>query len=186
MELRPLKATDLPLLGDIDAVVESNQYLHVDRSGEGMALSLKIEARPLREKLLGFNPISDDLALIYKQLAIGADEGVTLVAEHDGALIAAAIAQPRPDFGTMQLIDLRVDFDHRRQGIATAMMYAIIQAAREAELRAVYAEVRSNQFPANQMLHKLGFELSGVDVRRQTNHDLVKESATLLWYAAFD
>jgi ribosomal protein S18 acetylase RimI-like enzyme len=186
MELRPLRASDLNLLGDIDAVIESNDYLHVERSGDGLSVSLSVEPRPLRQKLLGSNPISDDLAMIYRQIASGADEGIGIVADHDGQLLAAAVAQPRHEFKTMQLIDLRVDFDHRRQGMATAMLYQIINAAREAEMRAVFAEVRSNQFPANQMMQKLGFELAGVDVRRNTNHDLVKEAATLLWYAAFD
>jgi len=36
------------------------------------------------------------------------------------------------------------------------------------------------------MFEKLDFELSGIDLRRHTNHDLVKERATLFWYATLD
>jgi hypothetical protein len=66
------------------------------------------------------------------------------------------------------------------------MLFQIIQHTRQADLRAVTAEVLSNNYPANQFLLKTGFDLSGIDVRRHSNHDIVKESATLFWYAALD
>jgi ribosomal protein S18 acetylase RimI-like enzyme len=81
---------------------------------------------------------------------------------------------------------LRVDFDHRREGLATAMMFYVIQTAREAQLRAVAAESAANNDPANQLLAKLGFQLTGLDSHRNSNHDLVKEAVTLLWYATLD
>jgi ribosomal protein S18 acetylase RimI-like enzyme len=79
-----------------------------------------------------------------------------------------------------------VDYDLRRQGLGMALVYQIVQKTREAELRAVTAETRTNNFPANQLLLKCGFDLGGLDTRRHTNHDMVKESATLLWYASLD
>jgi hypothetical protein len=36
------------------------------------------------------------------------------------------------------------------------------------------------------MLHKLAFEIAGVDTHRHSNHDMVKEAATIFWYAAMD
>jgi hypothetical protein len=50
----------------------------------------------------------------------------------------------------------------------------------------VAAESLTNNHPAGGLLAQCGFELSGIDIRRRTNHDLVKESATLIWYAALD
>src|SRR5688572_3014120 len=49
-------------------------------------------------------------------------------------------------------------------------------------VRAIYAEVAAKNSPAQQLLERLGFTLSGFDERRRSNHDLVKETATLLWY----
>ena len=40
--------------------------------------------------------------------------------------------------------------------------------------------------PAARLLIKCGFELAGVDTQRHSNHDLVKEVASLIWYAALD
>ena len=94
------------------------------------------------------------------------------------------LAQPQLD--VLRLLDLRVDFDHRREGLATAMLYHTMGLARELKLRAVFAESQAINDPANQLLAKLGFHLAGLDSHRHSNHDLVKEAVTLLWYAAQD
>ena len=88
--------------------------------------------------------------------------------------------------GALHIIDMRVDYDHRRQGLATAMIYQVINRARELEMHAVSAEVSANNLPANQLLLKCAFDLAGIDTKRHSNHDVVKESATLIWYASLD
>ena len=186
MEIRPAIRTDLDSFHDIDGIVESSSYLHVDRNGEGLAVSLKIEARPLREKLIHANRLSDEDFFAYRQITEGMDEGIALVAEHDEIIVASAVAQVRPESSTLHLVDLRVDYDFRRQGLATAMLYQIIQAARQRESRAVSAESLANNLPAHHLLLKCSFEFSGIDWRRQTNHDLIKECATMLWYVPLD
>jgi ribosomal protein S18 acetylase RimI-like enzyme len=186
MDIRPMRPEDLRSLADIDGTIESTQYLHLDRAGEGMSIKLTVEARPMREKQIISFPLDEDLNITWKQIAAGADEGVALVLEHDDQIVAAALAQPDPARGTMRLLDIRIDYDFRRQGLGSAMLFQIIQHTRQADLRAVTAEVLSNNYPANQFLLKTGFDLSGIDVRRHSNHDIVKESATLFWYAALD
>jgi ribosomal protein S18 acetylase RimI-like enzyme len=108
------------------------------------------------------------------------------MAEHDDQVCASMIAQPRQALGTLQIIDLRVDYDFRRQGLGTALVFQVIQQARDSELRAVTAETKTNNFPANRLLSKLAFDLTGVDTQRHSNHDLVKENVSLFWYAALD
>src|SRR5262245_50771261 len=91
MEIRPLTPQDLSQLADIDATIESLQYLHVDSSGEGLNVSLNISLRPVREKIIASNRIDDELALLYRQIASGADEGIALAIDHDQGLVAAAL-----------------------------------------------------------------------------------------------
>jgi ribosomal protein S18 acetylase RimI-like enzyme len=187
MHIRPATPTDLDRLADVDGTIESSQYLHLERSGEGLATGWRLEVRALRNKLIEPNALSDDRLFTLKQIVSGGDEGIAVVAEHEGAPVALALAQPRPERGILELLDLRVDFDIRREGIATVMMYQhVIQHAKDRELRAVYAESQTNNHPANQLLQKLGFELAGIDTHRRSNHDLVKETATILWYAPLD
>jgi ribosomal protein S18 acetylase RimI-like enzyme len=186
MQIRPIIPTDLDGLREIDGTVESSDYLHVEQSGEGISVGWKLEKRPLREKLIASNPLSDETQFAAKQLATGADEGLALVVEHENLPVGLLIAQPRYDQHALEVIDLRIDYEHRRQGLATAMIYQAINFARERELRAVMVQTRTNNLPASQFLLKTSFDLAGIDTRRHSNHDLVKESATLMWYAALD
>lgn len=183
MLIRPGAAADLDAIVEIDSVIESTDYLHVDRGGDVSSLSWKLERRPLREKLILANPFDDDTHYVLKQVLTGMDDGIALVAEHDGQVVGSLLAQHRPQFETIELIDLRVDYDFRRQGIATVMMFQLIEKARQQEnVRAISCMTLTNNSPAAQLLDKHGWELSGLDVRRRSNHDLVKESATLIWY----
>jgi ribosomal protein S18 acetylase RimI-like enzyme len=182
MTIRPATPADLDAIAEIDSVVESTHYLHVERGGQEQATGWTLERRPLREKLIAPNPIDDDTSFVLKQIASGGDEGVAQVAEHEGQLVAFLLAQPRPQFGVMELLDLRVDFDFRRQGLATVLLFALIEKAKEQELRAVSTTSLTNNIAAADLLTKTGFELSGLDTRRRSNHDLVKEAVSLLWY----
>jgi RimJ/RimL family protein N-acetyltransferase len=186
MQIRPAHREDLEGIAEIDGTVESIRYLHVERGGEGIAPSWRLEERPARQKLIDPNRMAEGAAFLVKQIVSGVDEGFALVVEHDDAPVAFLLARADPAAGTMRLIDLRVDYDYRRQGMGTALVYQLIQHAREQSLRAVAAETLTNNQPAATLFAKCGFELSGIDTRRWSNHDLVKEAATLLWYAALD
>ncbi len=186
MEIRPLTPADLDGLQEIDGTVQSTQYLHLEQIGEGINVAWRIEPRPVRQKLIEPNRISDDVQFIAKQIASGADEGLALAAIHENIVVAAFLAVPRHENKTLEVIDFRVDDEHRREGLATAMMYQAFGRAREMELRAVMAQTRTNNFPASQFLLKCSFDLAGLDTRRYSNHDMVKESATLIWYASME
>lgn len=186
MQIRPVQPADVDLLTEIDGTIESLEYLHVERAGEGLGLSWKLDERPLRERLVRSNPIDDDRRFIVKQIATGADEGMALMAEHEDVPVALLVASYDVARGTLRLIDLRVDFDHRREGLATALIYQAITEARDRDLRAVSAETTTDNIPAARLLGKCGFDVAGLDAKRHTNHDLVKESVTLFWYAAMD
>ena len=193
MEIRPVTMRDLALLQEIDGTIESSRYLHLDYAAPepteeqpAMTMAWRLEERPARQKLIEANRLDDDATFTLKSVVSGAEEGTALLIEHDEQPVAMLLARPDPAAGTIQLVDLRVDYDYRRQGMGTALVYALIQQARERELRAVAAQTLSNNQPAGALLAKCGFELSGVDTRRRSNHDLVKEAVTLFWYAALD
>ena len=189
MQIRPAAADDLDAIDEIDATLDADAYLHVDRAGEGVEVSLKTQARPLREKRVEPHRVGDELRFTYKSVATGIEEGLWLWAEHDGRPAGSLLARPRPGIegqaGTLDLLDVRVDYDFRRQGIASAMLFQAITAAR-GTCRAIYAEVPTSNLPAARLLEKLAFEAAGLDVMRRSNHDLVKEQATVFWYLALE
>lgn len=181
MQIRPLRPADLTLL-DIDGTIESTQYLHVQANGEGLARAWSLDPRPLREKRIDANRVGDDLAFTLKQTVTGIEDGVALAAEHRDQVVATLLAQPNDRGDLLRLLDVRVDYDSRREGLATALIFQAIAHAREKELRALHAECQTNNHPAAGLLAKCGFELCGLDTLRHSNHDLVKEAVTLLWY----
>jgi GNAT superfamily N-acetyltransferase len=186
MEIRPVRPADLDRLIDIDGTIESSEYLHVEQSGEGVGTAWKIESRPLRERRIDRNQPSDEATFLMKQVVNGIEDGLALLAEHEQINVATLVARHEPEYRTMRVVDLRVDFEHRREGLGSAMVYQLITEAKSRELRAVATETRTDNSPAAQFLAKCGFDLAGLDVRRYTNHDLVKEAATLFWYASLD
>jgi GNAT superfamily N-acetyltransferase len=182
MEIRPLRPDDVDLLRDIDATSESSRYLHVDESGSGLTLTWRIDERPLREKRTDHHPLADDQLFLARQITSGHLEGLAVGIDYDADLRALLLATFDLDRKLLLINDIRVDLDLRRQGIATALMYQAIQAAHERELRALHAITRSDNIPAATFLARAGFKLAGLDTLRDTNHDLVKEQASLLWY----
>jgi ribosomal protein S18 acetylase RimI-like enzyme len=186
MRIRPAQPADLDGLIDIDGTIESPQYLHVERSGEGLLQKWVIEERQAREKLIDANAIDDDRRFALKQILGGVEEGTVLVAEHEDQLVALAVARPEVDTNALRLLDLRVDYEFRRQGLGSVLLYQLITQAREDQLRAVVARTLTNNLPAARFLSKAGFDLGGLDTHFLSNHDLVKEAVSLFWYAALD
>jgi ribosomal protein S18 acetylase RimI-like enzyme len=105
-----------------------------------------------------------------------------LLAEHESSVVGLLSARHDVSRGVIEVLDVRVDYDFRREGIATAMMYQLLTYAREQASRAIRAQSLSNNLPFNSLLAKVGFEINGIDLRYRSNHDLVKEQATIIWY----
>ena len=182
MTIRPATQADLADLQDIDGTIESIDYAHLEQNASEGNMAWKLDWRPARQKLITSCPIADETLFTLRQILSGADEGIAMTAEHDEAPVALLLAQEDTPRGVMHVLDLRVEYDVRRQGIATVLLYQLIERSRDAGLRAAYMTTRANNAPAGKLLEKLGWELSGLDTKRHDNHDLVKESATLLWY----
>jgi GNAT superfamily N-acetyltransferase len=186
MQIRTVTADDLAQVRDIDGIVESSRYLHLERTGEGLAVSWKLEERPVRQKLIDPNRLDDDAYFLLKQIVNGIEDGLALTVELEDAPVAILVARPDPAANALQIIDLRVDYDFRRQGMGTALLFQAIARARELEHRAVAVRTLTNNLPAAALLSRCGFELSGIDTRLKSNHDLVKEAVTLFWYVPLD
>lgn len=185
MQIRPLKSSDLELIDEIDATIDSARYHHVDRVVDAGHVRFNIEDRELSSRRVESNTIGDELRFTLKQTAAGIEDGLALVIEHDGVPIGALLARVALDDVTLvELVDIRVDFDHRREGLASGLLFQAINFARDKEARALRAATKSGNAAANALLKKLGFDLGGVDTFRVTNHDLVKEQTTLIWYLA--
>ena len=132
MQIRPAKNEDLSSVQEIDGTIESSQYFHLDlSSGEGLMANWRLEERPARKKLVEPNRLDDDAAFTLKQIVGGVEEGFAFVVELDDQPVAMLLARPDPAAGTLRIVDVRVDYDYRRQGMGMALVYQAIQQARE-------------------------------------------------------
>jgi GNAT superfamily N-acetyltransferase len=186
MEIRRATPRDLAAIEEIDGTIESHRYLHIDRTGEGMQMGWRVEERPLRQRLIEPFRLDDCRRLALRQIVEGTDDGIALVADNESQIVALGLAQANPDTSLLHILDVRVDSDHRRQGLASAIIFQMVQEARSRSCRAIHAQTTANNFPANQMFSRLSFDLAGLDTHRRSNHDLVKESVTLFWYASLE
>lgn len=186
MEIRPATPADLNQLMEIDGTIETVDFLFIEQSGHGADTRWNLQPRPLRQKQTAPNRLGEDQWFTIRQIVSGADEGLVLMADHQQMPVALMAAQPRTQRNILRILDLRVDYDFRRQGLGSALLFGVIQQAREKGYRAVAASADSNNTPAVQLLLKCGFELCGLDTHRHSNHDLVKETVSLFFYASLD
>ena len=98
-----------------------------------------------------------------------------LVAEEDGAVLGYAVLFSVLDEGSLD--NIAVDPAHRRQGVADALLDAVVGRAMEKELSFVTLEVRQGNAAAIALYEKHGF----VQVGRRTNYyERPREDAILM------
>ncbi|MCC6241043.1 MAG: GNAT family N-acetyltransferase [Phycisphaerales bacterium] len=186
MVIRRLLLEELSQLDEIDATIESSNYLHVSVNGSGLGRGWQLDLRPAREKLIDPNRLSDDLRFSYHQVLTAIEEGIVLGVEHHDQIIGTLLAQLDAQSRLLRILDIRVEYDQRRRGVATVLLYQLISHMKQHDFRAVTAECQTNNVPACQFLAATNFGLSGIDTARHSNHDLVKEAATLSWHLPTD
>src|SRR6185437_10066649 len=124
MQIRAVTGDDLADVLEIDGTVESSAYLHVETNvGDGIKASWLLEERKNRQKLIDPNRLGDDASFFLKQVVARVEEGLALTIEHEETPVALLLARPVAGNGTLRIIDLRVDYDYRRQGMGTALVY---------------------------------------------------------------
>ncbi len=78
----------------------------------------------------------------------------------------------------MHIVTLGVDPETRRQGVAEALLIALLNHASELNLRAITLEVRLSNIAAQELYAKYGFQRQGL---RKNYYEDNKEAALLLW-----
>src|SRR5258706_3936673 len=84
MQIRPAVSSDIERLIDIDGTITSNNYLHVEKTGEGLGQGWKLQERPLRSKLIEPNRLDDEKQFAVKQIVGGIEDGLAVLAGHMG------------------------------------------------------------------------------------------------------
>lgn len=103
-----------------------------------------------------------------------AGEKIT-VAEENGAVLGYIVFSSVLDEGSVD--NIAVAPEHRRRGIADALIADAVESSRKAGLRFIYLEVRASNAPAIALYEKHGFCEAG---RRRDYYEKPKEDAILM------
>jgi ribosomal protein S18 acetylase RimI-like enzyme len=99
---------------------------------------------------------------VWRQRADGGAASVNFIAHDGGASIGmAAIFAEANTPGRMHLVGLWVDPQHRRQGVARALVERAVRWAEERQAREVVLWVADHNIPARMLYERIGFRPTG-------------------------
>jgi ribosomal protein S18 acetylase RimI-like enzyme len=183
--IRPLVSADIPRLAEIDAEFESDRFLDIEKTANGLEVVWRLVERPLDPPFR-----SRDYGLSRQQREeVGArlreGDGLYLVAQdrHTSKLVALLDVEREHWRDTATIWNILVDRAYRCQGLGRELMSRAIAWACERGLRAIMLETQTNNLAACRFYQAIGFKLCGLDDHFYSNDDIgVKEVAIFWWY----
>jgi len=159
------------------------RVLELERSGSVPEFTYRMRWR----KGTASERIYAPLTVESLRAALESEADAFFVAEVDGEIAGYEMLLKQPDHhGTAQITDLAVHRAARRSGAGRALVEAAANWARERGLRAVWASPRGNSEDTIDFYLKLGFRVSGLNDRWNTNADTTEGLQTLYLYRELD
>jgi streptothricin acetyltransferase len=185
LTIRPLTSADVPRLVEIDAEFESDRFLDVEKTANGLEVTWRLVERPLVPpfRSTDYGLSENDLKEIRAWLHAG--NGLHLVAEDAQAhrLVALLDVEGERWHNAARLWNIHIDRAYRRHGLGRELVNRTLAWAREQGLRGLVLETQTNNLPACRFYQSLGFKLCGLDDHFYSNDDIrVNEVALFWWY----
>ncbi len=167
LNIRPIKTTDLKYIEEIDPSYHTEYVWQMDFNPDDKELNVRFrEIRLPRSMLVAYPYSTASLTENWKHY-----ESI-LVAELETELIAyICLTKSRP-IGTIAVTDLVVRRKYRRDGTASSLLRAAQSWAINAGYEHLVVEMQSKNFPAIEMVSKLGFEFCGYSDKYYPNQDI--------------
>jgi len=127
----------------------------------------------------GYDPTEEELAELRRRLQRG--QGLYLVAEAGGRIVALLEVEPQEWNHTAWVWDILVDWNYRRRGVGRSLMQRAIAWAKERDYRALSLETQSNNINACRFYQRMGFRLTGIREDLYTNEDIAKGEVAIFW-----
>ncbi|NMC12997.1 MAG: GNAT family N-acetyltransferase [Chloroflexi bacterium] len=167
IEIRPAISSDIPALMALDHHYSSDYVWQMELETEEN--QIKVHFRqvklPRSVRVEYPRPVSS-LADDWTRRS-----GI-LVAVHQGETVGYISLNLQLAPCTTWATDLAVIRRLRRQGIGSALVLAAEEWGLQHDTRRIVLEMQPKNYPANQMAHKLGFELCGFNDNYYANHDI--------------
>ena len=183
LTIRPLTSADIPRLSDIDAEFESDRFLDVEKSVNGLQVSWQLIERPL---VPPFHSTDYGLSRQQRQevgVRLREGDGLYLVAQDSSKLVALLDVERERWRDTATVWNILVDKSYRRQGLGRELINRAVEWARGHGLRGIVLETQTNNLSACRFYQAMGFQLCGLDDHFYSNDDIgVQEVALFWWY----
>jgi streptothricin acetyltransferase len=184
LTIRPLTSADVSCLVEIDAEFESDRFLDVEKTANGLEVTWRLVERPL---VLPFR--STDYGLSENDLKeirawLHAGNGLHLVAEDAQAhrLVALLDVEGERWHNAARLWNIHIDRAYRRHGLGRELVNRTLAWAREQGLRGLVLETQTNNLPACRFYQSLGFKLCGLDDHFYSNDDIRVNEVAIFWW----
>jgi len=167
IEIRPVTSSDLSVLSEIDHGFRTHYVWQMDRiTEEGQVGVTFREIHLPREVRVEFPRPYRRLIETWDKLA------VVLVSVFNGQPVGYICLSEDLSPTTGWVTSLAVDAAHRRQGIASALILAAQDWARQRNNRRMILVMQSKNIPAIRMAEKLGYEFCGYNDHYYANQDI--------------
>jgi ribosomal protein S18 acetylase RimI-like enzyme len=98
-------------------------------------------------------------------------EGFSLAAYEEGQIVGIALATPQDWNGSLWIHEFHVLEAYQGKSIGRALMEAMAEKAKVANLRIMYCETQNTNVPAIRFYRKLGFHMEALNLSLYTNED---------------
>lgn len=167
IEVRPALTTDLSALSEIDHSCTTDYVWQMDRVVDLRQLSVSFrEIRLPRSIRIEYPHGSDQIVDNWKNSA-----GI-LIAVLSGETVGYVSISDHLAARSAWITDLAVSEKHRRQGIASALLFSAQDWASQRKLRRVVLEMQSKNHAAVRLAFKVGFEFCGYSDQYFANQDI--------------
>lgn len=175
IEIRPAISNDIAELEGFDHTCETTHVwqLNTNIGRENINVELK-EIRLPRVLQLAYPRRAESIKDTWTKHTL------FLVARFEDHLVGYLILDENADQESAFIRDIVVTPHMRRQGIATALIYAAQDWLKRRGITRLILEVPAKNHPMIELLRKLRFEFSGMADRFYANHDMAFFFVTLL------
>lgn len=167
IQIRPINSNDLPILKNIDHSYETTYVWQMERQIEENQVIIKFNEIRLPRSIQVEYP-----HLPQKMQSILSTASIILVAILNDVPTGYVVLQNQLIPNTTMISDLVVSKPLRRQGIATGLILAAQEWALQQHSRRSMIEMQSKNYPAIQLVTRLGFDFCGYQDHYYSNHDI--------------
>ena len=182
--IRPLLATDIAQLVNINPTFQSDTILRVERWGEGYQVGWRLVETPLAtpyHKGSGYDFDATEQTNIAERLAKPVSFLEVAIAQATGHIVGLLDMEEQDWNNTAFIWNLMMDVSARGQGLGSTFIKRAIAWSKARGHRAIMLETQTNNVPACRFYAKMGFKLVGVNEVFYSNRDIARDEVAIFW-----